>query len=287
MTVTRDRFAGTDNETVATQLVATRRRRVWHIVIVANVVALIAAIAGCLFMIRTHGVQADVARMRDEVGETLTMMSLGGASEAVSRYIPSLLSVIARWDRKFKGRTEDFRKLDNEITQVQDMLMLAAKAERWRKELEGISAMQRSELWQKSLKAQVEGEQKKWPNITHQKGTAEWLLDVSKEFWFGMRAGLVWPCSVYDSVVKLVRGWDNIGDLGVGGCLRLILFPYRLSHFTMLRLTGITFAVSGIGYLMCWAGLKSKFGWLSYLGLIYFIYLINIALFIVWLEVTT
>lgn len=287
MTETHDRFAGTDNEMVAARLVAARRRRVWHIVVVAHVVAIVAAITGCLFMIRSHGVQADVAKMRDEVGETLTMMSLGGASEAVSRHLPSLIGTTARWDRKFKEKREAFRKLDVEIDQVQAMHRLGASAERWRKDLEGISPMQRNELWQKSIKVQVEGEQKKWPNITHKKGAAEWLVDLWKEFWFGMRHGLVWPCGIYARIAELVRGGPAIDRLGIGARLYYILFPYRLSNFTMLRIAGIALATSGIGYLLCWIGLKSRFGGLSYVGLIYFLYLLMIAVFIVWLEVTT
>ena len=54
----------------------------------------------------------------------------------------------------------------------------------------------------------------------------------------------------------------------------------------MLRLAGIALVTSGLGYLLCWLGMKSRFGWLSYLGLIYFLYLVNVAIFIVWLEVT-
>ena len=78
----------------------------------------------------------------------------------------------------------------------------------------------------------------------------------------------------------------GIDNLDVGDRIRYILFPYRLSSFTMLRLLGITLAISALGYLMCYLGLKSRFGWLSYAGLIYFFYLINVAIFIVWLEVT-
>ncbi len=281
------RSAGnTSNDVVAAQIAAARRRRVWKIFFISNAVALIAAIAGCLFMMGSQGVHADVAKMRDEVGETLTMMSLGGASEAVARYIPRLIDTTERWDRKFAMKREAFRGLDVEINQVQAMHNLGLSAERWRRDLEGISPMQRNELWQKGLKAQVEGEQKKWPNITHQKGWLEWLLDVWKEFWFGMRHGLTWPCGIYDRTAELVRGGRAMDSLGVGDRLRYILFPYRLSAFTMLRLGGIALVTSGLGYLMCWLGLKSKFGWLSYVGLIYFLYLINVAIFIVWLEVT-
>ncbi len=285
----RDSFAGagrTGNDMVAAQIAAAKRHRVWKIVIVSNVVALVAAIAGCLFMMGTQGVQADVAKMRDEVGEALTMMSLGGASEAVARHIPKLIGITARWDRKFSAKREVFRGLDMEINHVQAMHNLGLSAERWRKELEGISPMQRNELWQKSLKVQIEGEQKKWPNITHQKGWIEWLQEVWKEFWFGMRHGLTWPCGIYERTAELVKGGRAIDSLGVGDRLRYILFPYRLSAFTMLRLGGIALVTSGLGYLMCWLGLKSKFGWLSYLGLIYFLYLVNVATFIVWLEVT-
>ena len=286
----RDRFTGmggTGNDAVVARLSAAKRRRIWQIVIVANAVAIIASLAGCFFMLRTQGVQADVAKMRDEVGETLTMMSLGGASEAVARYLPSLIDMTARWDRKFATRREGFRGLDAEINHVQAMHRLGLAAERWRRDLEGISPMQRNELWQKSLKAQVEGEQKKWPNRTHKKGASEWLADLGKEFWFGIQHGLVWPCGIYARTAELVKGGRALDSLGVGDCLHYILFPYRLSGFTMLRLAGIALTTSGLGYLMCWLGMKSRFEWLSYTGLIYFLYLLNIALFIVWLEVTT
>ena len=97
---------------MAARLAATRRRRVWQIVIGAHAVALIAAIVGCLFMMKSQGVQADVARMRDEVGETLTMMSLGGVGEAVAKHLPRLIDTTARWDRAFAAKREGFRGMD-------------------------------------------------------------------------------------------------------------------------------------------------------------------------------
>ena len=287
MTGLRDRFAGAGgNDAVAASLAAARRRRILQIVIGANIVALFAAIVGCLFMMGSQGLQADIAKMRDEVGETLTMMTLGGASEAVARYLPRLIDTTARWDRKFAEKRESFRGMDVEINQVQSMHSLGVVAELWRRELEGVSPMQRNELWQRRLKAQVEAEQKKWPNITHQKGAAEWLQDVGKEFWFGVRLGFEWPVHLYERTVEVAKGGCGIDRLDVGDRLRYILFPYRLSVFTVLRLTGIALTTSALGYLLCWLGLKSRFGWLSYAGLVYFLYLLNIAIFIVWLEVT-
>ena len=286
---TRDRVVrtgGTSNDAVAAQLAASKRRRILKIVVVANVVGLIAAIAGCLFMMGSSGVKSDVAKMRDEVGEALTMMSLGGANEAVAKHIPRLIDTTGRWDRKFATRREAFRGLDVEINHVQEMLHLGATAERWRKDLEGIAPTLRNDIWQKSLKAQVEAEQKKWPNRTHKKGADEWLVDLWKEFWFGLKHGLLWPIGIYERTAELVKGGSGIDRLEVGDCLRYILFPYRLSMFTMLRLAGITVVTSLLGYLMCWIGLKSRFGWFSYAGLLYFLYLMNIALFILWLEVT-
>ena len=141
MTGACDRFSGTSNDAVAARLAAAKRRRVWHIVIVANAVAIVASIAGCLFMMRTQSLHSDIAKMRDEVGESLTMMSLGGASEAVARHIPRLVDTVARWDRKFAAKRESFRGMDAEINQVQAMHRLGLEAERWRKELEGISPM--------------------------------------------------------------------------------------------------------------------------------------------------
>ena len=129
MTEAQDRFAGTENDAVAARLAATRRRRVWQIVIGAHAVALIAAIVGCLFMMKSQGVQADVARMRDEVGETLTMMSLGGVGEAVAKHLPRLIDTTARWDRAFAAKRESFRGMDVEINQVQAMHNLGAMAE--------------------------------------------------------------------------------------------------------------------------------------------------------------
>ena len=266
-------------------ITATKRRRVWHVVIGANVTALVAAIAGCLFMMRTQGIRADVAAMRDEVGESLTMMTLGGASDAVSRHIPRLIGTTARWDRKFAARSESFRGMDREIDQVQSMHRLGAAAERWRRELEGVSPMQRNEYWQKNLKAQVEAEQKKWPNRTHEKGASEWLVDWWKDFWFGMKHAFAWPAGIYERTKELIKGGRSVERLTVGDRLRYIVFPYRLSSFSMLRLAGIAIATSVIGYLMCWVGLKTRFGFLSYAGLLYFLYLLMIAIFIVCLEV--
>lgn len=286
MTEAQDRFAGTGNDAVAARLAAPRRRRVWQIVIGAHAVAFIAAIAGCLFMMKSQGVQADVARMRDEVGETLTMMSLGGAGEAVAKHLPRLIDTTARWDRAFAAKREGFRGMDVEINQVQAMHTLGAMAKRWRKDLEGVSPMQRNEFWRKNLKAQVEAEQKKWPNRTHEKGVSEWMLDTWKEFWFGMKHGTTWPVGIYERTVELVKGGRAIDRLGVGDRFRYILFPYRLSAFTMLRLAGIACATSGLGYLLCGLGLRSRLGGLSYVGLVYFLYLMMVALFIVWLEVT-
>lgn len=280
------RTGGTSNDAVAAQLAAARRRLVLRIVVAANVIALVAAIAGCLFMMKSSGVKTNVTKMRDEIGETLTMMSLGGANEAVAKYLPRLIDTSARWDRKFAERSESFRGMDVEINQVQAMHRLGGMAERWHRELEGISPTQRNEYWQKSLKAQIEAEQKNWPSRTHQKGMGEWVVDLGKEFWFGLKHGLLWPIGVYERTVELTKGGSVIDRLGIGDRLRYTLFPYRLSGFTMLRLLGIALATSVLGYLMCWIGLKSRFGWLSYVGLFYFLYLLNIALFIVWLEVT-
>ena len=288
MTSARDRFSetgGPGSDEVSSRLVRDRRRRILRMLIGAHIVALVAAIAGCLFMMRTQGIHSDVAAMRDEIGENLTMMTLGGVGEAVSRHIPALIGMTARWERKFASRRELFRGMDVEINQVQAMHRLGEAAEHWRRALEGISPMQRNELWNKSIKAQVEAEQKKWPNRTHRKGLSEWARDWWKEFWFGLNQGFAWPVGLYQRTAEMIRGGLSMNRLGPGDRLRYILFPYRLSAFTMLRLAGIAISTSAIGYLMCWIGLKSRFGWLSYCGLVYFFYLLNIALFIVYLEV--
>ena len=287
MSVAQDRFGrgATSNDAVTAQLAAAKRRRIWKLVIVANTMAIIAAIAGCLLMVRTQGVKAEVEDMRNEVGEHLTMMSLGGASEAIAKYLPRLITATAKWDRKFGERRENFRGLDTAIDQVQAMHRLGVTAEHWRRELEAVAPTQRGELWQKSLKAQIVAEQKKWPNRTHEKNASEWFGDLGKEFWFGLKLGFTWPVGLYDRFSQIVKGGGAIDRLELGDCIRFVLFPYRTSSFTMLRLLSIVLSTSLIGYLCCWLGLKSRFGFLSYIGLVYFLYLLNIALFILYLEI--
>jgi len=286
---TRERTAavgGTSNDLIAANLAAVRRRRIWRIVIAASVLSFVAAIAGCLFMMRTRGVQVEVERMRNEVGELLTAMVNGGVGESFARHIPRLVDVTAQWDRKFAERSESFRGLSVEIDQVQEMHRLGVKAEGWRKELEVIAPTQRGELWQKSIKPKIVAEQKKWPNRTHEKGASEWMQDFGKEFWYGVKHGFSWPVGLYQRMAELIRGGGAISQLDAGDCLRYLLFPYRLSGFTVLRLAGIVLTTTGLGYALCWLGLKTRLGWLSYAGLINFLYLLNIALFILYLEVT-
>ena len=165
------------------------------------------------------------------------------------------------------------------------MHRLGVTAEHWRKELEAVAPTQRGELWQKSLKAQIAAEQKKWPNRTHEKNASEWFGDLGKEFWFGLKLGFTWPVGLYDRFSQIVKGGGAIDRLELGDMIRFLFFPYRVSSFTMLRLFGIVLATSLIGYFCCWLGLKSRFGFLSYIGLVYFLYLLNIALFILYLEV--
>ncbi len=288
MTWLGDRLGGgvNANDAVALRLAAEKRRRVLRILVLSNVVALIAVVAGCLFMMRSQGVQTDVARMRDEVGETLTMMSLGSAGEAVARYIPRLIDTTAKWDRDFAKRSESFRGLDAEIDHVQAMHRLGGIAERWRHEMEGIGPMQRNDYWQMNLKAQVEAEQKKWPNRMHQKSLSEWMGDYGRDFWYGIEFGTMWPIGIYARTAKVVKGEGGTSRLDAGDMMHYIFLPYRLSSFTMLRLAGIALVTTALGYLLCWLGMKSGLGWLSYAGLIYFLYLLVLAVFIVWLEVT-
>jgi len=277
---------GTANDPAAARLAAFRRRRLWTVVVVAQAVGLIAAVVGSFFIFRTRGVQVNVELMRNEVGEALTMMTIDGAGKSFAKHIPKLIDTTARWDRKFAGMRESFRGLDKEIDQVQAMRKLGEKAEQWRKELEVVSPMQRSECWLKGIKQQVEAEQKKWPNRTHTMGASEWAKELLKEFHYGVRHGFGWPVGIYQRLVELIKGERALDMLEPGDRLRYILFPYKVSSFTILRLAGIVIVVSGSGYLLCWLGLKSGLGWLSYAGLIYFLYLLNIALFILYLEVT-
>ena len=67
MNEVRDKFSGMTNDDVVSQLVQRRRRRIWWTAATVSVIALIAAIVGCLFNMRTQGVQSEVAEMRDEI----------------------------------------------------------------------------------------------------------------------------------------------------------------------------------------------------------------------------
>ena len=281
-----DKISGSSNDAIVSQLVRRRRRCIWWTAATVSVIALIAAIVGCLFKMRTQGVQSEVAEMRDEIGLTLTMMSLGDANEAIAKHIPKLIDTISKWNNKFAKRREGFRGLDREIDQVQEMVSLKAKSELWRKELESVSPTARSELWKRSVKAQIEVEQKKWPNRMQKKSRMEWCSDYLKEFYYGVKYALTWPVGIVGRTVEIMKGGGAIERLDVLDRLRYIFFPYNASSFAMLRLGGIVLTLTGLGYLMCWIGLKSRFGWFSYAGLLYFFYLLIIAIFIICLEVT-
>jgi len=286
---TRDSFSvvgRTSNDAVAAQIAAAWRRRLWRIVIVASVIALVAAVVGGLFMMRTQSVRKDVACMRNELGETLTSMIHGDANQAVARHLPAFVDAVGRWDRKFAERMRDFRGLDTEINAVQTAHRDGETAERWRRELENVSPTQRGALWQKSVKAQAEEMQKRYPNVEKVPGWRDWLKDIWKEFGFGLRHGLLWPVGIFQRLTELVRGGSAVSRLDFGDCLHYLIFPYRLSTFTLLCLVGIALVTVGFGYLLCWVGLKTRLSALSYVGLLYFLYLFNIAFFIVWHEVT-
>ncbi len=279
--------AGTGNgDVVAAQLTRAKRRRFWHFFIAAHIIALISSIVGCLLMMRTEDLKVEITEMRNEIGETVTMMSLGDGGEALARHIPRLLDQVAHWERRFAKKRERFRGMDEEINRVQALHRLGIDAQSWRKELESVSPRQRGEYWRTRLKARVEAEQKKWPNRMRERVASDWLKDLGKEFYFGVKHGLLWPYGIYERTAELVRGGRGIESLGLGVRLRYVLFPYRLSGFTWLRLIGIMAITSAVGYLLCWLGLHSRFSGLSYVGLLYFLYLLNIALFILYLETT-
>lgn len=286
---TREKVAVTgkgNGDVVAAQLVAAKRRRFWRLVIGAHVVALVSAIVGCFMMMKTQDLKTEIAEMRDEIGETLTVMSLEGGDAALARHLPKLVDQAARWEHEFSKKRENFRGMDAEINHVQALHRLGVEAKGWRRELEGVSSSRRGECWRTSLKARVEAEQKKWPNRRPDTDKSGWVRNVGKEFWFGVKHGLLWPLGIYERTSELVRGGRGISSLGIGDRLRYVLFPYRLSGFTLLRLGGIMVITSAVGYLLCWLGLRSKFSGLSYVGLLYFLYLFNIALFILYLETT-
>ncbi|MGN0854787.1 MAG: hypothetical protein ACI4R9_04625 [Kiritimatiellia bacterium] len=275
----------TGSDAVAIQLADRRRRLLWRSFAIVGVMALLASIAGCLFMFRTQGLRADLAAMREEVGEELTMMSFGGANEAVARHLPQLIDTTVRWRRKFETKRERFRGMDAEIDQVQQMHRLELAARRWLSDLEAVSPMQRTECWRNHLKAAVEAEQKKWPNRTRRRTAADCIADSAKEIWYGAKHSGMWPIGVCQRTMELAKGGNAVTSLSAGKRLRYILFPYHLSSFTTLRFAAIVLTTVALGYLLCWLGLKSRFGWLSYAGLFYFLYLLNISFFIVWLEV--
>ena len=137
----------------------------------------------------------------------------------------------------------------------------------------------------RSEKAKAEAEQTKWPNRTHKRNASEWAAELGKEFFAGARHGALWPAEIYGRLAEISRGGRAIDALDFGEKCRYAFFPYRISSFTMLRLAGTAFSASLLGYLMCFAGTKPRLGALSYAGLVYFLYLLAIALFILYLEV--
>ena len=272
------------NRQVADQLAHKRVRLFWRSAIAVSTFALLVSVVGCLFMMRSQGVREEVAEMRQDVGASLTQMQSRDPGEVFARCIPALEERLLHWKERF-ANTSRFRGMDEEINSVQAMYRLEASVQRWHAELEGVSAMQRHDTWTRLVHPQVEAEAKNWPNVIREKRSWEWGVDFGKEFGYGISHGMTWPYGVWTRLVEVVKMNGNKGA-ELFDYIRYVIFPYKLSVFTFIRLAGIIGSVLGLGFLFCWLGTKFNYlSALSYLGLLYFVYLLVAALFIVWLEV--
>lgn len=273
------------NRQVAAQLAHKRVRRFWRTAIAVAVFALLASVVGCLFMMRSQGVREEVAEMRLEVGSSLTLMLSRDPGEVFARLIPELEQRIVNWKKRFAD-TSRFRGMDEEINSVQAMFRLETSVERWRADLEGVSATQRYDTWTRLIQPQIEAEAKNWPNVIKEKRSWEWGVDFGKEFGYGLWHGVTWPYGMWTRLVEVTKMKSN-KNAELFDYIRYVIFPYKLSVFTFIRLAGIIGSVLGLGFLFCWLGTKINcLSPLSYLGLVYFVYLLVAALFILWLEVS-
>lgn len=91
----------------------------------------------------------------------------------------------------------------------------------------------------------------------------------------GLLEGVCWPFKTGK------RAWEcwKLGAPPVpfGKKLRYVVFPWTLAAMSFPWLLGLGFMASAVGYFLCWLGMKADSLFLSFLGLLYFLFIVVVV----------
>lgn len=89
----------------------------------------------------------------------------------------------------------------------------------------------------------------------------------------GFLVGAGWPFRVVDRGIATVR-------YGVIAVDSIFFSPVRYSYYFTMNLIGVAVGSVTMGYGFCWLGMRWHRAWLSYIGLLYFFYLVAFGAYV-------
>ncbi len=218
-----------------------------------------------------------------EVGAMLAQLA-----DSSPRHAPSLVAQVnrrlARMHERLMKRTlqADTRLLTNqEVDQIErildDMGRLRLRMREWEQRLDKATDATLDEVWV-AIVIDVLRERAIWPfaAMPSMRSRIE-ALDHWRTFRQGLVLGGAWPVRVIRNAVA--------GPTNRYGRVRRMFFPFGThSPLRVLHVLGFGLAAIGVGYACCWIGLWRNNASMSFIGLIYFLYVIVFGICLISLQ---
>lgn len=188
--------------------------------------------------------------------------ALGQVERRVRRWNARLWRRLPHIETRFLSNAEIER-----IERMRDGLKrLEASIPEWRRRVSPDSVAPLEEIWMET-RVDILRESARWKQLARGKPPKS---NAWRMLHQGITIGGTWP-------VLAVRGATTRQPANLG-LLRRMFFPYfGRTNFHPLHLLGFGLASIGLGYCWCWLGMRFNKSLLSYLGLIYFLYVIVFA----------
>ena len=91
----------------------------------------------------------------------------------------------------------------------------------------------------------------------------------------GILEGVCWPFRAGKRAWECYR--PGAPAVSFGKKMRYIVFPWTLFALSFPWLIGLGFMAAAVGYFLCWLGMKADSLFLSFLGLLYFLFIVVIV----------
>lgn len=236
-----------------------------------GLVGLVVLAAATLLLTDWTSLEEALLHTEHEVKVALVRGTRAPASDAVAE-----LAALRRLTRREASRLQ--RRVDSarpEVTPetlqraavVQDELeRLHGKAAEWEERMRGVPDMVRGELWVEVVVGLFD-ERTRWPlgGVITRTVDRPRVRHRVREVGDGVVFGAFWP----------VFATYRAARPSPFGFVRKMFYPYgpavvfHLPYLLAFALAGI-----GVGYGLCGIGVRFRWGWASYLGLLYFLYVV-------------